>query len=88
MKSKLETNKGSFHTIDVQSDMRFAAYYLHYTTLKMFPELVIDNNPYVYLASLIAYKLTLFNAHQLILDSKCRHSKSHHIALFEDSAVM
>lgn len=88
LKSKLETNKGSFHTIDVQSDMRFIAYYLHYTTIKSFPELVIDNNPYVSLASLIGYKLILFNAHQLILDSKCRHSKSHYSAFFEDSSKL
>lgn len=88
LKSKLETNKGSFHTIDVQSDMRFITYYLHYTTIKSFPELVIDNNPYVSPASLTGYKLILFNAHQLILDSKCHHSKSHYTAFFEDSSKL
>lgn len=88
LKSKLETKKGSFHTIDIQSDMRFIAYYLHYTTIKSFSELVIDNNPYVSLALLIGYKLILLKTHQLILDLKCRHSKLHYSAFFEDSSKL
>lgn len=84
----METNKGSFHTIDVQSDMRYITYYLHYSSIKTFPELVIDNNPYVSLASLIGYKLILFNAHQLILDLKCRRARSQQCAVFEDSSVL
>lgn len=88
LKSKLETNKGSFHTIDVQSDMRYMTYYLHYSSIKAFPELVIDNNPYISLASLIGYNLILFNAHQLILDLKCRRARSPQSAVFEDSSVL
>lgn len=88
IKSRIEVNKGSFHTIDVQSDMRFITYYLQYTSLTSFPELVVDQNPYVSLASLIGYKLILFNAHQLILDLKCRHEKSTHSLFFEDSTRM
>lgn len=85
IKGKLTTDKGTYFTIDVQPDMRFITFYTIYTTCEDYAGLVVDNNPFVSIPSLIGYKLILFAAQNLLFDIHARQTKSASCLPFEDS---
>lgn len=86
LKPRLDVDKGSTFTIDVQPDMRFMTYYVSYTTTEAHEEIVISNNPYCSVPSLIGYKLHQFIFQHLIFDIHARKTKSPYCTIFEDEA--
>lgn len=84
LKSKVDVNKGTFYSIDVQSVVRYITYCSHFTTLKAFP--AIEHNSYLSITSVIGYRLVIFSAQPFGL--QCRREKSAHSLFFEDSARM
>lgn len=83
--NKLVVNKGNYFTIDVQPDMRFFSYYVTTTTTDEHKTMVIDNDPYVSIPSIIGYKLALFIGQLLVLDIHARKTKSGFTDVFESN---
>lgn len=88
VKCKLTTNKGNFFSIDVQPDMRFFSYYVSTTTKEQYKTMVVENQPYVSLPSIIGYKIALYIGQLLILDLHARKVKSCFSEPFEERSVL
>lgn len=58
LKSKVDVNKGTFYSIDVQSVVRYITYCGHFTTLKAFPVMAIEHKPYLSITSVIGYRFS------------------------------